>query len=64
MSQPADPGQSQPEAAASSKSQLEDNVQPLKVTPEQDKLLESALRIKIMHTLSGNPSRPSRLPGS
>ncbi|MEI2395086.1 MULTISPECIES: winged helix-turn-helix domain-containing protein [Paenibacillus] len=63
MSQPADPGQSQPEAAASSKSQLEDNVQPLKVTPEQDKLLESALRIKIMHTLSGEPLTSKQVAG-
>ncbi|ULO08274.1 helix-turn-helix transcriptional regulator [Paenibacillus sp. 19GGS1-52] len=28
---------------------------PLPVTPEQDKLLESALRIKIMHALAGEP---------
>lgn len=63
MSQPADPGQSPPEAAASSKSHLEDNVQPLKVTPEQDKLLESALRIKIMHTLSGEPLTSKQVAG-
>ena len=63
MSQPADPGQSPPEAAASSKSRLEDNVQPLKVTPEQDKLLESALRIKIMHTLSGEPLTSKQVAG-
>lgn len=63
MPQPADPGQSPPEAAASSKSQLEENVQPLKVTPEQDKLLESALRIKIMHTLSGEPLTSKQVAG-
>lgn len=35
--------------------QLQDSNTPLQVTPEQDKLLESALRIKIMHALAGDP---------
>jgi DNA-binding transcriptional ArsR family regulator len=32
-----------------------DFIQPLQVTPEQNKLLESALRIKIMHALADEP---------
>lgn len=35
--------------------QQQASVTPLQVTPEQDKLLESALRIKIMHVLAGEP---------
>lgn len=35
--------------------QQQASVTPLQVTPEQDKLLESALRIKIMHALAGEP---------
>lgn len=31
------------------------NEQPFQVSPEQSKLLESALRIKIMHTLAEEP---------
>ncbi|WP_379148024.1 helix-turn-helix domain-containing protein [Paenibacillus sp. sgz500992] len=32
-----------------------DSIPPLQVTPEQNKLLESALRIKIMHALADEP---------
>ncbi|WNS42992.1 winged helix-turn-helix domain-containing protein [Paenibacillus sp. MMS20-IR301] len=55
MRKPADSGQNPPPSTASAPISPDNNIQPLKVTPEQDKLLESALRIKIMHTLSGEP---------
>ncbi|ETT49206.1 helix-turn-helix domain-containing protein [Paenibacillus sp. FSL P4-0338] len=42
-------------AAVSGQPDLQTSNQLLNVTPEQDKLLESALRIKIMHTLSAEP---------
>jgi DNA-binding transcriptional ArsR family regulator len=55
MKKPSDPGQSPPEAAGSRSSSPEESPQPLQITPEQNKLLESALRIKIMHALAAEP---------
>ncbi|KAI7260917.1 hypothetical protein KC345_g9942 [Hortaea werneckii] len=55
MKKPAAPGQTLPETAGAIHSLAKNLVQPLQVTPEQDKLLESALRIKIMHALAGEP---------
>lgn len=54
MTKPAGSGQAQSDTAADLLN-LQAHVKPLMLTPEQDKLLESALRIKIMHTLSGEP---------
>lgn len=55
MKEPAARGQTLPETADSIQSTSKNLNQPLPVTPEQDKLLESALRIKIMHALAGEP---------
>lgn len=55
MTKPTGKMQDSVTAAVSSQPDLQASNRLLNVTPEQDKLLESALRIKIMHTLSAVP---------